>query len=113
MSKKRLWNKKDIIVPRIRKCPERNLVIEIIGIDKDSYTIRVNGKKTILEHKYLEGSYLTPEGKRVYNWVLISEGDKDGKDTNAKRNEGTRSKRKRKTKTDDTVQENSKNGSVR
>ena len=103
MSKKRLWKKKDVIVPRIRKCPEKNLVVEIVDVDKDRYTIRVNGKKTILEHKYLEGSYLTPEGKRVYNWELIDKGTEDGKDKDTKRDERTRSKRKRKTKTNDAV----------
>lgn len=110
---KRLWTKNDTIVPTLRKCPTRDIVVLIVKVEKDTYKIKINGKQSELEHKYLEGSYISETEKRIYNWTLLTKGEENVSKTNTSGDKGTRSKRKGKTKADNPIQEDSSNGSVR
>lgn len=112
---KRKWKKGDVIVPRIDKAPKRNLIVTILEVRKSGYYVDTNGKsKEEIEHKYLEDSYISENGSRVYTWILKTrKGEKDVKATDSYSDKRTRGTKQRKTTSNDNIQENSHNGSVR
>lgn len=105
--KKRLWKKGDRITPRLRKCPPTDMILEILDIRKNTYYIKEDNKKTEIEHKYLEDSYISENGSRKYVWILAEKGVKNVDQKDTIKNKRTRSTVKRKSKADNDLQEDS------
>jgi len=106
MKKKRIWKKGDKLTPRLRKCPPTDMTIEILDVRKTTYYIRENNKKTEIEHKYLEDSYISENGSRIYVWELVK-GELDVSKENANKDKGSCGKVKGRSKADDSLQEDS------
>lgn len=112
--RKRIWKKGDVIVPRLNNCPKRDTSLTIVEVKSTGYYVEENKKKELIEHKYLEDSYISEKGLRVYTWILYNtEGEDDGQRQDSNRNKRPRGEKLGSTKTDNSVQEVSNDGPVR
>lgn len=113
--KKRVWSKGDVLRPRINKSPKRDIEVTILEVRKDGYFIGTKGSKIReeIEFKYLEDSYISEKGLRVYTWVLVTKGEMDGQEKDTHSNKRSRGQKRRKTASNDNVQKVCDNGPVR
>lgn len=116
MARRRKWKKGDVLVPRLPWPPKnpRELRVKVLEVRKKGYYVDTNGKsREEIEFKYLEDSYISENGSRVYTWVLANqEGEKDGK-AHSDSDQRPRRKKRRSPASDSNLQEDSVDGPVR